>query len=129
MSIFSDEWRRCLREQYKHVIRNQDNITKASLTVVLNQLGFGEDELKQLELEATIRTEDTPDDFKPNLDILQSQPPTPPKQAATFQPHPAECQCPSCVNINLTPHDEDGQPITPEQDDDDDDSPTQMSLF
>lgn len=125
MSIFSDEWRRCLREQYKYVVRNNDNLTKTSLTDVMNQVGFGEAELKQLEIEATMRVEDNPPDFKPNLEMMnpnQAQ-----VQASGFQPHPAECQCPSCVNIDLTPHDEEGQPIPIEEEDPD--APSQMSMF
>lgn len=124
MSIFSDEWRRCLREQYKHVVRHNDIVTKESLEDVLNQVGFGEAELKQIEVEATMRVEDNPADFKPNLEMMK---PAQVTEQANFQPHPAECQCPSCVNINLTPHDEDGQPIVIEEEDPD--APSQMSMF
>lgn len=134
MSVFSDEWRRCLREQYKHVIRTNDKVTKPSLTRVLYQIGFTDDELRQLAVEATLRTEDMPDDFVPDLEILQPPPPSPDQ---TFQPHPLECQCPQCVTVDLVPHDEDGQPIEFDDDDpenpanqeDDPDSPQQLSLF
>ncbi len=121
MSVFSDEWRRCMRVHYQHVIRHNDTVTKPTLTEVLHMVGFTEAELNQLYIEATMRTEDNNPDFKPNLSLLQAMQPEP--QAAS---HPAECQCPSCVNIDMIPHDADGQPI---QTDDDDDTPEQLSLF
>lgn len=137
MSVFSDEWRRCLREQYKYVIRNDDRVTLPSLTHVLNQVGFTEDELTQLRVEATMRVEDNPEDFVPDLSLLQRIA----QDDNTFQPHPLECQCPECVNKSLIPHDADGQPIEVEdeeelrarlkeqQEADDDDNPQQLSLF
>ncbi len=110
MSVFSDAWRDCLREHYKSVIRNNDKVTLRSLLGVMNEVGFGEDELRALELEATMRVEDVAEDFVPNLNILQPE-------EEIFQPHPLECQCPACVEINLQPHDEEGQPaeIDPEE--------------
>jgi hypothetical protein len=130
-SPFADDWRDCLREQYKHVVREDDKLTKPSLALVLNQVGFGEDELRELEVRATIRADDLPEDFQPDLQVLE-----PSVQAHDdFQPHPLECQCPSCMEIDLTPHDADGQPIVvdPEQaateDAHNDDDPQQLSMF
>lgn len=109
MSVFEDEWRACLREQYKYVIRNGDHVTLRSLVPVLHEVGFTDDELAQLRIEATLRTEDVPDDFVPDLEILHTEPPAPIDQV--FQPHPLECQCPSCIEETIVPHDADGQPI------------------
>ena len=134
MSVFSEEWRACLREQYKHVIRNDDQITLPSLTRVMQRVGFGEDELSQLRVQATMRIEDVPDDFVPDLDILQPQI----TDDQSFQPHPLECQCPQCVDMNLIPHDEEGQPLSEEdvqelvekqKHEADDDDPKQLSMF
>ncbi len=131
MSVFSDEWRQCLREQYKNVVRAGDNITLPSLTDVMQQVGFTEDELRQLALATTLHVDDLPDEFVPDLEILQ-----PAEQ--TFQPHPLECQCPECVQINLVPHDDEGQPlegdaleelVETETQNEDDDAPQQLSLF
>lgn len=105
-SVFVDEWRRSLREQYKHVVRSNDRVTLPSLTAVMLSIGFGEDELNRLRLAATIRAEDVDDNFTPDLDLLDV-----PK---TAQPHPAECLCPQCLSIDDGAHDADGQPIQPE---------------
>ncbi len=110
-SVFFDEWLRSLREQYKHVIRSGDKITLPSLTAVMNNVGFGEDELKQLRLEATIRAEDMPADYVPDLNTLDS-----PLAASA---HPAECLCPSCASQDDGAHDADGQPMESEPDDED----------
>lgn len=113
MSVFSDEWRRCQRAHYQHVIREKDHVTKPTLTAVLHQVGFDDDELAHLEIAVTMRDVD----HEPDLNILNK------KQAApttiteeTFVPHPLECQCPSCIQINMVPHDKDGQPIPQDPD-------------
>jgi hypothetical protein len=126
MSIFADAWRECLREQYKHVIRTGNATTRRTLTEVMNEVGFGEDELAQLRLEATMRAEDVPDDFVPDMNILNE--PATQQPQSDFQPHPLECQCPQCVEMNMTPHDEDGQPIQAD-DEDDPEAPKQLGLF
>lgn len=138
MSIFAEEWRACLREQYKQAIREDDQVTLRTLTqVLLRDIGFTEDELAQLRVEATMRVEDVPEDFVPDLEVLQ------PAQTGggDFQPHPLECQCPACVEMNMTPHDDEGQPIDEEtyremveageitEDEADDDPPQQLTLF
>jgi hypothetical protein len=136
MSVFSDDWRDCLREQYKSVVRNDDQVTLPSLTNVMYQVGFTEDELTQLRIQATMRTEDMADGFVPDMPVFQ---PSVQGNSVEAVAHPLECQCPECVGVNLAPHDEEGQPL--EGDDllefaerqefeaDDEDSPTQMSLF
>lgn len=100
-SVFFDEWLRSLREQYKHVVRNKDSVTLPTLTAVLQNLGFGEEELAQLRIEATMHVDDTPEGFRPDMKILDPVP----------APHPAECLCPQCVAIDETGHDADGQPL------------------
>ncbi|MCU0481275.1 MAG: hypothetical protein MUE54_08690 [Anaerolineae bacterium] len=140
MSVFDNEWRDCLREQYKHTIRQNNSKNIASLRVVMNQVGFGEDELRQLEMIATMHIDDVADDFVPNLDILDSPTPPPVQTLPTgteipFLPHPLECQCPACVSVVMTPHDDEGQPITdPEAIEEarakaEKDKPKQMTLF
>ena len=47
-SVFFGEWIRSLREQYKYVVRSRDQVTLPSLTAVLHQVGFTDDELAQL---------------------------------------------------------------------------------
>lgn len=130
-SVFADEWRRCLGEHYKYVMRKQDKATEETLMPILNRVGFTEDELRGLYLEATMRSDDVAEDFLP--DAEKALPADDVAQAdATFKVHPAECNCPSCMDVVLEEgHDDDGQPIEPEPDDDapDDDRPQQQSLF
>lgn len=103
-SIFFDEWIKSLREQYKYVIRNNDQVTLPSLTAVMHDVGFTDDELAQLRVEATMHVDDVAEDFVPDLKVLE------PTQAG--QPHPAECTCPQCIPIDESQYDEDGQPLT-----------------
>ena len=105
-SVFFDEWLSSLREQYKHVVRSDDVVTLPTLTAVMHNLGFGEEELAQLRIEATMHMDDAPDGFKPDLGILH--------KAQAAQPHPAECLCPQCMTIDEAAHDADGQPIAPD---------------
>jgi hypothetical protein len=129
MSIFSDDWRDCLQEHYRHVIRAQDTVNERSLIEVLHQVGFTDDDLRQMYMSATMHVDDMPSDFTPDVARAQARA----DEEKTFQPHPAECQCPACMTVELTPHDEDGQPLDAEQiaelEERDDDDPEQMSLF
>lgn len=131
MAVFADEWRRCLRAHYMHAIRHNDRVNLRSLVPVLQHLGFTEAELAELRVQATMHVDDVSEDFVPDLDILQAQPQPPaPSDQGDFQPHPLECQCPRCVEINLVPHDEDGQPIEADEEErDDPDAPQQLTLF
>lgn len=63
--IFADDWRDCLRSQYIDVVRQQSEAAITSLSEVLLEAGFNEDELAALRLEATMRAEDMPDDYVP----------------------------------------------------------------
>ncbi len=102
-SVFFNEWLSSLRAQYQHVVRTDDKVALPSLTAVMRQVGFGEDELKQLKLQATLHIDDVADDFVPDLAILDKMP-------ASIA-HPAECQCPDCVPIDESKFDADGQPL------------------
>ncbi|MFZ4827719.1 MAG: hypothetical protein ACOYLB_10210 [Phototrophicaceae bacterium] len=68
-SIFSQDWRDCLDAHYRDVVQRGDTLTESSLTMVLYQVGYREDELKEMKLYATMRTEDLQADFIPTLDI------------------------------------------------------------
>lgn len=98
-SVFFEEWMRSLREQYKYVVRSQDQVALPSLTAVLHQIGFTDDELTQLRLEATMRQDDVGADYVPDMAILAGQ------------AHPAECSCPQCIPIDESQFDDEGQPL------------------
>ena len=101
-SPFAEEWRNCLREHYKETVRTNDRATLETLTGIMNSVGFREDDLRTLMIEATIRADELPDGYLPPLDLLEQ--PLPNR-------HPAECQCPQCVEQNVVPHDKEGQPL------------------
>lgn len=69
LSIFSDDWRDCLQEQYRDVVRRNDKLTEETLIHVLHSVGFTDDELREIKLYATMRTEDLQGDFVPDLDV------------------------------------------------------------
>jgi hypothetical protein len=115
-SVFHEEWRKCLQEHYKDVIKRNDQVTLKSLVPVLHRVGFREEDLRALYLEATLRTEDLPDGFIPNLALtpVADEVTTTPliEDDKTFTPHPAECSCPSCMDkVDLLRHDKEGQPL------------------
>ncbi|MCY3980040.1 MAG: hypothetical protein OXG23_18210 [Chloroflexi bacterium] len=105
-SVFHDEWLSSLREQYKQVVRNDDRATLSSLTAVMQNVGFRDDELAQLRIEATMRVDDVPEGFSPDMDILA--------KTGLTQAHPAECACPECVTVDESKFDKEGQPIAPD---------------
>lgn len=102
-SPFGEEWRACLREHYKETVRADDRATLKTLSDIMLNVGFREDDLRALVLDATIRADELPDGFLPPVDLLE-QP--------LANRHPAECACPQCVAQDVVPHDEEGQPLT-----------------
>jgi hypothetical protein len=77
-NIFQQEWRECLREHYKYVVRNNDQVTKKSLLKVLHDVGFSDTELRELEVLAFAHVDQTPADFVPDLNALAEPPIEPP---------------------------------------------------
>lgn len=134
-SVFGDEWRRCLEEHYKYVVKNQDKNTEETLTPILERFGFREDDLRQLTIQATMRADDMPDDYVPDMELSEpesvEESHTP---DATFVTHPAECSCAACMDIVLEEgHDDEGQPIEEPEEQRKEEakkvSPKQKSLF
>jgi len=105
-SVFFEEWIRSLREQYKHVLRQDDRVTLPTLTAVMIEVGFGEDELAQLRVEATMHVDDIGSDHVADMEILEQT-----------LPHAAECLCPVCARTDDSRSDADDGPlpIDPEQ--------------
>ncbi len=67
-SIFHQDWRACLRAHYMHVIRIGDKVTEPTLHGVLTRVGFSDDEIKQMAVEAKMRDTDAFPDELPGLD-------------------------------------------------------------
>ncbi len=105
-SVFFEEWIRSLREQYKHVVRQDDRVTLPTLTAVMIDVGFSEDELAQLRVEATMHVDKIGSDHVADMEILEQT-----------LPHAAECLCPVCTQTNERRSDADDQPLPtdPEQ--------------
>ncbi len=105
-SVFFAEWLRSLREQYKHVVAQDDRLTLSSLTAVMSEVGFSADELAQLRVEATMHVDKVGVDHVADMAILEHT-----------LPHAAECLCPVCAATDETRSEVDEQPlpIDPEQ--------------
>ena len=80
--------------------------TLSSLTAVMRSVGFRDDELAQLRIEATMHVDNVGEDFSPDLDILAN--------TGLARAHPAECACPECVTVDESKFDSEGQPISPD---------------
>ena len=72
-SPFADDWRDCLREHYRTVVRNEDRVTLRTLPTILNDLGFSEAELRQLYIEATMHVDTVSPDFLPDAEIIEAE--------------------------------------------------------
>lgn len=121
MSIFADDWRACLREHYMEMVRKQDRVTLPSLTLVMHEVGFSDDDLAELRLLATMRADAMPDDYVPP-EVAGARV----FAAVEVEPEPDE------VIAEDVPEAEDAEP-EPEPDEDegdaDPDAPQQLTLF
>lgn len=70
-SIFADDWRDCLKAHYSYIVHEQDVRTERTLLGVMQDVGFNEDELKELRVHATMHIDDVGADFVPDLEILE----------------------------------------------------------
>lgn len=66
-SIFAEEWRACLRQHYMYVIEHDDHVTEPTLHGVLLRVGFSEDEIKEIAIQAKMRDTDATLDELPGL--------------------------------------------------------------
>ena len=138
MSIFADDWRDCLREQYRYVVQQQDQRTEATLTDVLHEAGFSDDELAALRLEATMRAEDMPDDYVPEeiqtlvqgVDVAPEAPEAIPDEPPVVVVDEDEPE-PAPLTFDELAAEESPEPLDEpdEPDEAEPDSPQQMSLF
>lgn len=81
-SPFSTDWHDCLRAHFAYTVRMQDVRTEHTLSAVMQEIGFSEAEMRELRVRATLRTEDVPPDFVPDLQALTEQ--APPEAARVF---------------------------------------------
>lgn len=70
-SVFNDDWRACLREQYMYVVRTNETKTQQSLAeLMIHDLNFTDAELAELRVLATMHVDDVAEDFVPDLEVL-----------------------------------------------------------
>lgn len=131
MSVFADEWRACLREHYMHVVREGDQKTLASLTLVMYEVGFSDDELRELQVRATMRAEDMPDDFVPDMHLLDEPAVYPAVVAESASDDDPQDDTPPTYEEALEETQAEAAADAPESEDEshDPDAPQQLSLF
>lgn len=88
-SPFGEAWRDSLREQFKRVARTGSPQRLEDMIALLTRQGFSQEEINALYIRATMRTDDLPEDFTPNADILALK-------RKEIAEHAAECTCPRC---------------------------------
>jgi ribosomal protein L12E/L44/L45/RPP1/RPP2 len=133
-SPFGEDWRACLRAHYQYVVRGNDEPTRKTLTGVLYQVGFTEDELHMLYINATLHVDDLPEGFTPDLTVMAAiaeaatAPPTsvpPPDLIAVAEAALSAAE----ASADSAADDEDAAPPSDDQPHADPDAPQQMSLF
>jgi hypothetical protein len=124
-NIFGDDWRECLQAHYVHVIRSRDYVTRPTLRVVMEQAGFDESQMAELEVRATMHVDDVGTDFVPDAEVMRSFAVVTPDAA------PAEAIVDDEPEMDVS-FDED-ESLFIEEDlrasQDDGDAPQQLSLF
>jgi hypothetical protein len=70
-SPFADDWRDCLRAHYMHVIKTGDAAAARTLPDVLRSIGFTQAELHELAVRATLRTDEMPADYVPDVAAVE----------------------------------------------------------
>jgi hypothetical protein len=133
-NIFDDDWRDCLREQYLAVVRQQDATTRQSLMLVMYEVGFSEADLRELDIRATMHVDDVPDDFVPDMTLMQPAIHTGADlpDGGDADDDPQDDAIPPTFDETLAqaePAPEDTEPAPPDDDTPDPDAPQQMSLF
>lgn len=137
-SIFSQDWRDCLDAHYRDVVQRGDSLTEKSLTKVLTELGYREDQLRQMKLYATMRTEDLQADFIPTLEVPSfpsDEPEAIPSAVATSEEVIEEVVEPDSLTISDTLDELDVLEDLPnlnlviDSSATDDDLPQQLSMF
>ena len=131
---FHKEWRDCLRAHFLYVIRSGDRVTEPSLRLVMLEAGFSDEELAELRVQATLRVEDAPPGFVPDLDALRVYPAAVPPVPAEAAPEPDSELAEPVMETDAAetlagPLETDAEPQTVDEPADAADLPQQLSLF
>lgn len=128
-SPFADDWRASLREHYMDVVRRNDLVTLRTLVGVMFETGFTEAELTELRVRATLRADEMPDDFVPDMKVLEPviYPAVAPEAALPEGLTEAEPETP--LDEAEVPEQVENPEVLDEDEEDDADEPKQLSLF
>ncbi|MBL8156130.1 MAG: hypothetical protein JNM70_18265 [Anaerolineae bacterium] len=123
-NIFGDDWRECLQAHYVHVVRSRDHVTRPTLRVVMQQAGFDESQMAEMEVRATMHVDDAGADFVPDAEMVRSF------AVATPSVEPAEAMIDDEPELETPPGMDEAAFIEEESPaNNDDDAPQQLSLF
>lgn len=129
-NIFGDDWRECLQAHYVHVIRSRDHVTRPTLRVVMQQAGFDESQMAEMEVRATMHVDDAGGDFVPDAEVVRSF------AVATPNVEPAEAVIEEVLEVDPMEVEAAFEAVEAEDvieveapPDDDQDAPQQLSLF
>lgn len=86
-SPFADDWRDSLEAHFKTVSRLGDSTQRADARAALQQAGYSREQIALLYVEATMDPDALPDDFSPDLAMIET---------LREVRHPNECTCPLC---------------------------------
>ena len=67
-SLFYEDWRACLRAHYMHVVSTNDRVTEPTLHEVLLKVGFSENEIREIAIQAKMREVDAAPGDLPGMD-------------------------------------------------------------
>jgi len=127
-SIFRDDWHASLCAHYMDVVRRDDQKTLRTLTDVMYEVGFSERELAELRVRATMRADDMPEDFVPDMQILEPQEDVGTRLVVSV-PEISDAYQPVEEPLAEAEAVEELQGDTPPDEPEDKDSPQQLSLF
>jgi len=90
LSPFADDRRDTLIAHFKLVMHSHDPSRRQAVIDLMETEGFSKAELSSLYIEATMRMDEVPDDFVPDITMIEAQ------REQDEAPHPLECMCTRC---------------------------------
>lgn len=66
---FAEDWRQSTIAHWMDIVRRGDRVAESTHRAIMAQLGFSEQEIEMLKLEATMKIENLESDFIPEVNI------------------------------------------------------------
>lgn len=86
-SPFSTDWHAAQAAHFMHTCRTGNAQARAAAREAMSQAGYSDDEIAKLYIAATMHQDDLPDDFTPDVAVIE--------RLREVQ-HPNDCTCPHC---------------------------------